>query len=655
MPVIGPAGCRATEPATQSGPYENLVGKSEFLVIWLQFTAKYNYGATMSFVGEIKRRKVFQVAAIYAVMAWLIIQIIDVVGEPLSLPGWLDTVVIVLLAVGFPIAVILAWAFDLTPDGVVRDRGTTGAATANSRRGIEYALIGLLVIAMGWIVYRVELAPSAEEAEIVVEESRREVLPNSVAVLPLQNLSLDPGDAFFAAGIHDELLNQLAKIRDLNVIARTSVLRYADSGGMSIPEIAAELNVEAVMEGTVRYGGNRVRITAQLIDGDNDTHLWSQTYESEFDVENIFAIESDIAMQIAAALEAELLPAERASIEKLPTTSTEALTLYLRAKASITDLGPFMPAEEITNFHRYLDAALVYDPEFGLAHAWKAYEYGFSIGRTFRLSNDGATAQRTALARDHAQKALELDPGLGFAHGAMAWPYIYGLRRAEAQAAWERAYELSPGDPDIVVDFGYFAAATGHSEQAIVLARQAMAAAPNSAQTAAVAGFAFIFAGDYAEAASIEREAVVLDPAFFFSYLMLGLVEATRGNDAEALQQLRFAEELSQGIPSADVLSELTYGYGLIGRREDAMRMFSQIESMASEFHVGAASWAMAYLGIGDEERALEFLLAASDVTRGGEGYVALTFMAGNAFSDPVLEQRAFVAARRSLGWREDL
>ena len=136
---------------------------------------------------------------------------------------------------------------------------------------------------------------------------------------------------------------------------------------------------------------------------------------------------------------------------------------------------------------------------------------------------------------------------------------------------------------------------------------------------------------------------------------MLGLVEAARGNHAEALNNLRFAEELSRGIPSADVMSHLAYGYGRIGQREDAIRMFSQIESVATEFHVGAASWALAYLGIGDEDRALESLEAASDGTRGGEGYTALTFLAGNAFGDPVLEQRRFAEARRRLGLRDEL
>jgi TolB-like protein/Tfp pilus assembly protein PilF len=609
----------------------------------------------MSFLEEIKRRKVFQVAAIYAVVAWLMIQVVDVIAEPLRLPGWFDTVVIVLLAVGFPIALVLAWAFDITPEGVVRDQGTAVVGTPHRGRRIEYVLIGLLVVAMGWVLYRLEFTPAEDKVATIAETPKRDFLPNSVAVLPLENLSPNPDDAYFAAGLHDELLNQLAKISDLNVIARTSVLRYADKADRSIPEIAAELKVKAVMEGTVRYGGNRVRITTQLIDGDSDTHLWSQTYESEFDAENIFAIESDMAVQIATALEANLLPAERASIEKLPTASTEALTLYLRAKASITDLGPFMLPEEISNFHRYLDEALVSDPGFALAHAWKAYEYGFSIGRTFPLTNDKAIAERTALVHDHAETALKLDPDLGFAHGALAWPHTYALRRAEALEAWERAYELSPGDPDIVVDFGFFAAATGQTDRAVSLARQALAVAPNSAQTAAVAGFVLIFTGDYEEAARIEREAIRLDPAFFFSYLMLGMLEATRGNVTEALARLRFAEQLSQGIPSADVLSELAYGYGLIGRRDDAMRIFEQIENMASEFHVGAASWAMAYLGIGDEERALEFLMATSDVTRGGEGYLALTFMLGNAFGDPVLDQPEFVEVRRGIGFRDNL
>jgi TolB-like protein/Tfp pilus assembly protein PilF len=630
-------------------------------------------------IKELQRRNVFRVAVGYIVSTWLLAQVADLVLENIGAPDWVMQTIMLLLALGFPVVLFFSWAYEVTPEGIKRESEIDRGESVNhiTGRKLDKAVLAVLVVAVAYFAYDkfildpkrdaelleavsqagTELEPANTDPDEPVSstEIRPEVLPNSVAVLPLENLSLDPEDAFFAVGIHDELLNQLAKISDLNVIARTSVQRYAGENDMSISEIARELRVEAVMEGTVRYGGNRVRITTQLIDGSSNLHLWSETYESEFDAENIFAIESDMAMQIAAALEAKLLPAEQASIEKLPTTSTEALTLYLKARASITDLGPFMPAQESANFHRYLDEALESDPEFALAHAAKAYEYGFSIGRTFPLSDSDAISGRTTLVKTHAQTALGLDPNLGFAFGALAWPHTYGLRRAEAQAAWDQAYKLSPGDPDILVDYSYFLAATGQAKRAVAMAQRALDVAPNSAQTAAVAGFVFIFAGDYERAALIESKAITLDPAFFFSYLMLGILEATRGANEKAVEHIRFAEELSEGIPSPDVLAQIAYGYGLIGKSEDARRLFTSIENMALQFHIGAASWAMAYLAIGDEERALDHLLKASDVTQGGEGYLALTFLAGNAFSDPVLEQKMFVNARRKLGIRNDL
>jgi TolB-like protein/Flp pilus assembly protein TadD len=619
----------------------------------------------MSFIQELKRRNVIRVAILYVTAAWLLLQLTDVLSSLLSAPPWTGSVVVLFLLLGFVPALLFSWVYEMTPEGLMRqselDQRQSNAPETGRRINTLIAVLLVLAI-VGLIADRLipEARPvlDSSPAESVPIDTRApavDVLPNSVAVLPLENLSLEPGDAFFAAGIHDELLNQLAKIKDLNVIARTSVLRYADRKEMSISDIARELRVEAVMEGTVRYGGNRVRITAQLIDGESNTHLWSQTYENEFEAENIFAIESDIAVQIASALEAELLPTERASIERPPTTSTEALKLYMRAKAGITDLGPMMPPDEIAAFHRYLDQALVFDPQFGLAHALKAYEYGFSLWRTFPLSDDKAIARRIALVNEHAQAAIRLDPNLGLAHGALAWPPTIGLRRAEAQAAFDRAYELSPRDPDIVGDFGFFAAATGQSERSLALANQSLNLAPHSAQINAVAGFAFLLAGDLERSASVERQAIEQDPTFFFSYLVLGLLEASRGNEGLALENLRIAEELSTGIPSADMMSMISYGYGRIGRTGDAQRMFSKIQNMATEFHVGAASWAMASLGVGDQENALTYLLQGRDTQHGGEGFIALALLAGNGVSDPTLDQPEFIDARRSLGLRVDL
>jgi adenylate cyclase len=223
----------------------------------------------MSFLGEIKRRKIFQVAAVYAVVAWLLVQIVATVEAPLSLPDWFDTAVIVLLGVGFPITLIISWAFNMTSEGVVRDRGH---GNQTKGRAIEYVLIALLAVAIAWIGYR-ELGPSNGTAP--------PVLANSVAVLPCDNLSPDPNNAYFAASLHEEILNQLVKIRQLNVTARTSVLQYAQAA-RPLPEIASELNVESVMECSVSYADGRVAITAQLIDGATGVHRWSERYNREF-------------------------------------------------------------------------------------------------------------------------------------------------------------------------------------------------------------------------------------------------------------------------------------------------------------------------------------------------------------------------------------
>ena len=380
-----------------------------------------------SFLGEIKRRKVFQVAAVYAVVAWLIMQVVDVVNEPLSLPAWFDTVVILLLAIGFPIALILSWAFDLTSEGVVRDGGTSLAIKGSGRR-IEFVLTGLLVLAVAWIGFR-ELTPSAPE-----------VLPNSIAVLPFENLSIDPENAFFATGIHDTILNELAKIADMNVIARTSVLRYS-SGQTPISQIAEELNVETVMEGTVQYAGDQVRITAQLIDPETGAHLWSGNYDRA--LADIFAVQSEIAERIAMALEAELLPDELLDIQTQHTTSSEALALYLRARDVNDDVAV-----------AYLDQAIDADERFALAYAQKALLLSYPLIGIGGVSVARATELEPTVI-NAAERAIQLDSSLAPAHAALANVHMANWRGAEAEEAFQRAIEMR-SDADVLMMYGRF-------------------------------------------------------------------------------------------------------------------------------------------------------------------------------------------------------
>ena len=389
-----------------------------------------------SVCNEIRRRKVSQVAGIDLVTAWLIMQVVDVVNEPLILPESFGAIVIVLLAIGFPLALLFSWVFDLTPHGVVRTP-STGDSTAGKSRRLETVLAALLVVALGWIAYR-ELDGTPD--------SPTSVLRNSVAVLPFENLSPNPDDAFFAAGIHEEILNQLAKLRNLSVISRTSVLRYKDTD-LTIPAIAAELHVQSVMEGSVGYAGDRVRIAAQLIDAETDEHLWSEIYER--DISDVFAIQTDIAINIAIniarALEAEFSLAERESIETSLTDSPQAYAAYLRAIASVADIAPLMDPQDVVLFHRNLDEAIAADPRFAQAHALKAFEYAFSAIRTYPLANASGGAAYEALAREQAMLALQADPDLGTAHDALAILNMLARRGPEARAAFERALSNKPG------------------------------------------------------------------------------------------------------------------------------------------------------------------------------------------------------------------
>ena len=322
----------------------------------------------MSFLGEIKRRKVFQVAAVYAVVAWLLVQIVDVVNEPLSLPDWFDTAVIMALAIGFPIALVLAWAFDLTPEGIVKDTG----ATPGSSRRIEIMFIALLAVAVGTLLYR-EFTPASED-------NTSDLLPNSIAILPFENLSPDPDDASVAAGIHTQLLFELSKIQDLSVIARTTMLRYAESPP-PIPELARELRVEAVMEAVVRIAGDRVRVNAQLIDGRTGTPISASEHTG--DLTDIFALQSEIAMGIVDELGARLTPDEQEELERPSSADSGAVRLYLSA----------IPGTNTLNAIQVLEAAIELDPDFAEARALLAY---FRSGRGDHHQWPGSPRGRTS-------------------------------------------------------------------------------------------------------------------------------------------------------------------------------------------------------------------------------------------------------------------
>jgi len=615
----------------------------------------------MSFLGEIKRRKAFQVAAVYLVVAWLIMQVVDVVNEPLLLPDWFARVVILLLAVGFPIVLITSWAFDLTPEGVVRDEGSNDAAHRSGRK-IELVLIGLLVLAVGFMFvdnYVVEQASDMELAAgnaveavpLAVIEQQGEVLANSVAVLPFENLNPDAEDEWFATGLHDELLNRLAKIRDLNVIARTSMLRYAVTE-LTLSEIADELNVQTIMEGTVRYAEGSVRVTTQLIDAATESHLWSATYTRPF--ANIFEIETDIATQIASALEIEFSLTEQQSVAATPSpNSPEAFAIYVRAIEVWQSTGPTPGI--LARVRDDLKRAIDLDPEFAQPHAVLADIYAEKLFTDIGTPENWQTQREelVGLAVHHAERALELDPNLGYAYAALGKVHAQYWRETEARAAFQRALELSPNDPEVLIENAWFYSYAGEHIQAVNVAERAVALDPGNGDLLNRLGEILAMAQEHDRALLVNRQAVSVEPSRALNYLFIGADQAWQGNYAEAVDALRLAEQLFGDIQSGFILATLAYHYGLAMSSDDASRVFERLTDVADVRRVGHLSWAMAYLAIDDQEQVLEQLSWAAESKLPDEGAFFFGYFTNNLWGDPVLEQPDFVEVRGRLGFSD--
>jgi adenylate cyclase len=577
----------------------------------------------MSFFGEIKRRKVVQVAAGYAVVAWLVIQIVVSIKTPLNLPPWTDTLVIVLVAIGFPLALVLSWAYDITARGIVRTEPASPPDEA--------------------------LSPS-----LPIDRPAKETLPNSVAVLPFENLSPNSEDAYFAAGIHEELLNELAKLQDLKVIARTSVMKY-ENARRSIAEIAEELHVGTIMEGSVRYAGNRVRVTAQLIEAKTEAHLWSEVYER--DLADVFAIQADIAKRIATELEAKFSGAEQQSLEKPPTQSPVAYAVYLQAMALVRAEGvdEIVGAPQLhATLQSRLDQAIALDPEFALPYAYRARMHVSAL--RFDIGSAQADATRVSelenLALADLDKALSIDPKLGFAHATMARIHQGNWRKAEAAAAYERAIELRPNDPEILAEMAFFEATIGQPERAVRLGRKALTLDPGSGPLHYLMAVTYMHIHDKANAVSMYRRGLELAPTNAVQRANLAALEFVLGNETAALEEAKLSEQMLGQHANPAYVALIAYAFGLCGAAADAKRLFARFEEIAATRRVAAAAWAWAYLAVGDSRQALHWIKVLGEHRYPYEAMFAALNLEANWFDDPILEQPEFVAARRKLGFR---
>jgi TolB-like protein/Flp pilus assembly protein TadD len=438
------------------------------------------------FFEELQRRKVYRVAAAYIIAAGFIIQIGSAVFPAWELPHWTLRLVVVLLLMGFPIALILAWAYDVTPQGI---RVTPGS---HRRRNL------LMLIATGVII-------SAGAGFFLLPRASARKIDKSIAVLPFQSLSDEKENAYFADGIQDDILTNLSKIGDLKVISRMSVMSYRGDALRNAREIGKALGVATLLEGSVRRIGNRVRVNVQLIDASNDEHIWAEDYDR--DLTDVFAIQTDLAQKIASALQAKLSPNEKARLDHRPTQNPDAYLLFVKAHDYAN--RPDMFRDTSLKAEQLFEQATKLDPNFALAFA------GLSMVESWLYHSSDPVPALREKARTAANEALRLQPDLPEGHLALGFSYYYGDRdyeRAlaefeiakrglpnEAQAymaigaiqrrqgRWvestanlEKAAELDPKNSSVLVNLGYNYMATRNFEAADKIFDRGIEASPES-------------------------------------------------------------------------------------------------------------------------------------------------------------------------------
>jgi len=478
----------------------------------------------MRFIAELKRRRVIRVALGYAALSWLLVEVSATTFPMLRLPDWAPTLVLVLLMLGFPVALVFAWVYQVTPEGVERDTGTERAADADA-----------------------EPAPGPPSTVAALPSER------SIAVLPFVNMSDDPSNEYFSDGLSEELLNLLAQIPELHVAARTSSFSFKGEK-IDIPTVATKLNVANVLEGSVRKAGNRVRITAQLIKAANGYHLWSETFDRT--LEDIFVVQDEIAGSVVGALKVSLL----GDVPRARGTDPEAYSSYLQGIH-------FLRSAELDNLEKArlaFERALAIDPNY--AAAWAELADTFQALVSFGLLKRKEGVERAFAASD---RALTLDDELAEAHLVKArLNMVFRYDWLTAEAAIDRARQLAPGNARVTLVAGNLQKTLGHFDEAVSRFRRAISLDPLNTTAHIWLSLVLIAQRRLEEARDVLNQILNLNPKRSVAHMILGRILLLKGDPAAAHEEMMKEPE---GYWR-------NYGVALslysLGRREEADAVF---------------------------------------------------------------------------------
>ncbi|MEO6970389.1 MAG: tetratricopeptide repeat protein [Chthoniobacterales bacterium] len=558
-----------------------------------------------NFFAELKRRNVYKVAVAYVVVAWLLLQAASIFFPAFEAPPWVMKVFIIVILLGFPAALVLSWAFEITPGGIKLESEVdpNESITPRTGRRIVGITIALAVIAAGLMTFQILRPKSSAVVNIPAVRptstpSEPAIESKSIAVLPFDNLSRDPDNAYFSEGIQDEILTRLAKIGDFKVISRTSTERYK-SAPENLREIARQLGVAHILEGSVQKAGEQVRVNVQLINALNDAHLWADTYDRK--LTDIFAVESEIAKTVAETLRVKLNGRAEKELASRPTENPEAHQLYLKGRYFWNKRS----TENLKKAIEYFQQAIDLDPNYALAYA------GLGDAHSILPIYAGTPPKDDipkALAAAH--KAVVLDDSLAEAHTSLANALVMNVQLPQSEPEFRRAIELNPNYATAHQWYGECLFGEGRYPEALAELVRAQELDPLSPIINASLGMVLGGVGQTERAIDQLHKTLDLDPDLIAAHSMLGQILEREGKLSEAMAEYDKVRQLGS-TPSNYAMR--AYACVKAGRTAEARKILEDLTNASRQRYVGSYSLAVVHLALGDNEEGLRLLEKSFD------------------------------------------
>ena len=543
-----------------------------------------------SFFAELKRRNVYKVAVTYAVVGWLIAQIATQIFPFLEIPNWIVRLVIVLIAIGFPIALIIAWAFEATPEGIKRTEDVDLAASARQPRKHAWIVVVIVGAALSVGLFFI----GRYTAQNTPAPRPHEPVENSIAVLPFENAIHDANTEYLSDGISEALINSLTELQQLKVIARSTAFRYR--GKQADPQaIGRELKVRTVLTGAVRQVDDRLNVQVDLVDATTGSQLWGQEYERK--LADVVAVKQTLVREVTEKLRLKLTGEQQQRLTKRDTTNPEAYQFYLRGRYYWNKRTSDNVTRAIDQFRQAADK----DPNYAVAYA--------GLADCYVILEDyvGTPASETySKAKAFAQRALQLDSSLAEAHASLGFVYYGQWEWEQAEQEFRRAIELNPNYSTAFHWYSICLLSLGRIDEALAEIKHAHELDPLSSPIGTSLTYAYLSKGDLNAAIAQCKAVIDLDPSYPRAHEYLGLGYLKKGLQSEAIAEFQKAVELSGR--ERRPLRDLGYGYAIVGKHAEALSVLKELEQKYERREAIGQDLAAVYAGLGEKDPAFAWL-----------------------------------------------